>query len=166
MIEAKDWKIRHARGEDLNFIYSTWLKSYRCDSPTGRSVRKSVFFREYYGVLDSIFQSRSTQTLVACLPNNEIVLLGFLVFQPDILHYIVVKSDWQQRGVAKSLCEKAFGSLPARQILPSAYIGREIQYTHYTRHFEPVLYQRPGMIFNPFLLFQKANQKEAENGKK
>lgn len=166
MEAVHEWKIRPAIGADLNFIYSTWLKSYRCDSTLGRQVRKSIFFKEYYGVLDSIFQRERTRTLVACLPWNEVVILGFLVFEPDIIHYCFTKSDWQKKGVSKSLALRAFGSLPKRQKLPSGFIGREIQFTHRTRHFGEVCESRPGLIFNPFNLFKKTNQNEAENGKK
>lgn len=141
---ASRWKIRIACGEDLNFLYSTWLNSYRCDSLIGRSTKKSIFFDEYKRVLDSILSATKTETLIACLPQDEKVILGYLVFEEGILHYVFTKQDFRRMGIARSLFSVAFGDGVS---LPS--------HTHLTRTGREILKSQSGLTYNPFLLFSR-----------
>lgn len=151
-----EWKIRLAAGPDLNFIYSTWLNSYRTDSYFGQSTRKSVFYDKYNEIVDAILAKPSTTALVAALPNELNVILGYLIFEPNILHYCFVKESWQRAGIAKSLAAAAF-------LNPRGAVS----FTHRTRWAEPVIARYPSAIYNPFLLFERqTSEKTRKNAQK
>jgi GNAT superfamily N-acetyltransferase len=158
-MRASNWTIRPARGSDLNFLYSTWLNSYRCDSSLGRSTKKSVFFAQYYGVLDAIFEKPGTATLVACLPDDESVILSFLVFGPGVVHYCFTKQSFRRLGIARSLFEAA----RERGLGAGA-----VEYSHKTRHAALIVDTRQDFTYNPFLLFSRfqteTDQKDDKNG--
>lgn len=142
------WAIRPASGSDLNFLYSTWLNSYRCDSKIGKSTKKSVYFGEYYSVVDSILEK--AKTLIACLSEEPNVIVGFLVFEPQVLHYCFTKESFRGLGVARSLYDRAFGGAGA------------LFHTHKTRQAEPILEKLPALTYNPFLLFTRVNSPKLE----
>lgn len=143
-----NWTIRPAEGQDIPFIYSSWLNSYRYDSSLGRGCRNQVFFPEYNRVIDRILSRENVKTIVACKTDEPGVIFGYLVFQPGILHYCFVKEVFRKEGVASSL---ALSASPA------------IQFTHRTTALEPILKKHPELIFNPFILF-KQKPKEPQHG--
>lgn len=135
------WGIRNAVGEDLPFIYSTWSRSYRYDSPLGKSCRNSIFFTEYNKVIDFIMGAVDTRIKVACAPDNSNIIFGYMVHQqPDILHYAFTKEAFVHFGIAKSLLE---------------HLGGAKYCTHKTLQSKPILEKHPEIIFNPFLLFKQ-----------
>ena len=141
----QEWAIREARGNDLAFIYSTWLNSYRSDSHHRKTCTKFVFFKEYPKVIDLIL-ARS-QVLVACLPDDENVIIGYLVCETmnNILHYAYTKESFRNLGVAKSLIKWTPLKDPVL--------------THKTRCVEPLI-EFLGMTYNPFLLFERGEYGE------
>jgi hypothetical protein len=146
-----NWTIRNANGEDLAFIYATWLNSYRYDAKLSKGVRNQIYFAEYNRVIDRILTRDNTKVQVACKPDEPIVIFGFMVSQPGVYHYCFVKEAFWKQGIAHSLAE-ASGNL--------AYPNP--QYTHRTSLLGPVLAAHPELIYNPFILF-KQTQKEHSN---
>lgn len=151
MTSKQEWAIRPAVGNDLNFIYSTWLNSYRHASRLGSSMRKSVFFKEYYGVLDDILAR--AKVLVACLPEEPTVILAFFVYEhrnhPElsIIHYAFTKESFRSLGIQRSLVKEArLGE------------GEPVFHTHETRDSENFFDGNPCLIYNPFLLFSRTNK--------
>lgn len=154
----QEWAIRPAIGSDLNFIYSTWLNSYRSDSKIGNSTRKSIYFSHYYGVLDAILRNQRTKVLVSCKLDEPNVIFGFFVFEnsiddinPATIHYSFVKEGFRRHGILKSLFEKAFDGA-----------GAAFFYTHQTREIEKILKENPKFLYNPFLLFSREDDQNHE----
>lgn len=144
-----NYVIRAVQGDDIPFIYSTWLKSYRNDSGIGLSVRKSVFFENYRLILDKILQENTTKVLVACKPDEPNVIFGYLVADPseNVLHYVFVKEAFWRLGIAKSLF---------KQLFPSS---GSVFITHLTRTASSLEilsgYEEIGKFtYNPFLLYR------------
>ena len=132
------WIIRHANPDDIPFIYATWLNSYRTDSDIGKSVKKSIYFKEYVKVLDSILAKDDTTVLVAVLPRNTAIILGYLVFQPSVIHYAFVKESFRKNNIAKSL------------LIDSAQHFNF--FTHRTKKSEPIIKSKLTQLdYNPFL---------------
>lgn len=144
MISPSQYDIRDAKGTDLAFIYSTWLKSYRSDSAIAARCRTSVFYSAYNPILDRILAATDTLTVVACLPDNPNVILGYLVSQGDLIHYVFIKEDWRQQGIAKTLWEHVGGH-------------EQTVFTHRTKTAEPILDRFPMLIYNPFALMQRSH---------
>lgn len=143
--------IRPARGSDLNFIYSTWLDSYRYDSKLGKSHKNSIFFENYRHVIDHIFSKPDTTTTIACIKEDQNTILGYIVSEPKILHYIYTKGAFRRFGIAKSLAFEAFKDFTHLE---------NISHTHETYTAAPILDKYPALIHNNLLLYKthKENQ--------
>lgn len=99
-----DFSIRLVNPEDIPFIYSTWLKSFKQDSSTGTSMRKTVFMKDYVKVIDAILQDPNTTVFVACKLDEPNIILGYMVFGPNrVFHYIFVKEAFRLFGIARTL---------------------------------------------------------------
>ncbi len=133
----ENWKVRKANPDDISFIYATWLKSYHYDSWT-RSIAKSVYFDNYKLVIDRLLNQ--SEVLVACHPTDENVILGYCVFEPNLIHYMFIKEAFRRFGIATDLIKKA-------GVKESATI------THKTQMAIPIL-RRKDFIFNPFILYK------------
>lgn len=133
------WTIRSAIGDDLAFIYSTWERSYRYDSYLGKNCKNSIFFPYYARVIDWILSQSDTQVLLAVLPDEPNVILGYAVLQPNTLHYAFTKEAFQRMGIAKSII---------------GHFGQVQYFTHKTQSVVPCLARHPELTFNPFLLFK------------
>lgn len=144
----ENWIIRPAVGDDLSFIYSTWSRSYRYDSPVGRACKNSTFFKEYNRIIDYILSQPDTKVLVAAKPDEPNVFFGYIVGQPGILHYVFVKEAFLIHGIAKALFEE---------------LGSPAVYTHKTMNARVILNKHPEMTFNPFLLYKQERPKDGEN---
>lgn len=136
---SDQWIIRECNQLDLSFIYSTWLRSYHYDSWT-RQTRKSIFFDNYKRVLDLLIDTN--QILVACLVNDPEVILGYIVFGQQKIHYMFVKETFRNMGIARSLYRKVFPH------------DIEIEITHQTKMSQRFLKDKPNLTYNPFVLYK------------
>lgn len=146
------WQIRRAQGSDLNFIYATWLNSFRDDSSVGKSVRKSIFYFEYEKVLDELLARPHAIALVAVKPDEPNVIFGYLVFEDRTLHYVFVKEDFRNFGIAKNLFQVALGGEGG------------VTFTHKTNHVRALIDRTPELTYNPFFLYAH-NPKESHGEK-
>ncbi len=138
-----NWTIRDAVGDDLPFIYSTWGKSYRYDSPLGKSCKNSIFFPFFNQVMDWVLEQPDTKVIVAVDPAHSNVIYGYVIYQPGVLHYAFTKEAFQRWGIATSLIKHAD--------MPQVY-------TLKTFMSKPIMGKHPEMDFNPFLLFKQGAQ--------
>ena len=139
-----DWDIRSVNESDLPFIYSTWINAMRYDSPLGKTCRVTIFTKEYVKVIDSILDLDTTNILIACHVEDPYIIFGYLVYQPNLIHFTYVKDIFRQMGICKSLAEVA-------KITPSAV------FTNKTMSITPILNKYLYLEYNPFILFKKEN---------
>lgn len=95
------WHQRTATSDDSNFIYATWLQGLYHGNSFYRQIDKESYYRNYRRVLDSIL-AKSKITIV-CLNEDPTVILGFVVYDREVLHWVFVKPVWRTNGIAKSL---------------------------------------------------------------
>lgn len=131
------YKLRQAIPSDINFIYSTWLDSYRYDSTIGKSCPNSTFYPNYQQVIDNLL--KDSDVLVACHDESPEVIFGYLVYDSDIIHYCFVKQAFRELGLAYAMWREA--QFP-------------LTFTHKTLSLEPILIKHKELKYNPFLLFQ------------
>lgn len=131
---SQPFQPRPAQPDDIPFIYASWLKSYRADSHVGASVPKGLFFDHYKLVLDRILLDG--KALVMSPVGEPSTILGYLVYEPGIVHYAFVKEHWRRLGIAKQLYRAAFGDH-----VPVA--------SHRTRHTSFLR-----VPYNPFVLYR------------
>lgn len=135
---TNEWQIRDGNKDDIPFIYRTWLKSYRYDSELGEC-RNSVFYPEYTRVLDYILTDPKVKIDVACKRDDNTILFGYAISEPEILHYVFVKQAFGRLGIARSLIEN---------------IGKLKYATHRTFSTQKAL-KKLDIDYNPFLLFKQ-----------
>ena len=140
------YEIRQAIPSDIPFIYATWLNSQKHDSIVGLSTTKTIFYEQYRQVIDYILAKTDTKVYVASMPNDPDTIFGYMVCEPDTLHYVFVKETFWNLGIARHLFETAFGSE-----------GAGVQCTHKTKSVEGLFQSRTNLIFNPFQLYNKGS---------
>lgn len=133
------WITRKPTGADISFIYSTWLRSYHYDSFT-KSTAKSIYFENYKLVLDHIL--KTAQVYVACSKEDPNVIFGYVVYEPETIHYVFVKEAFRRFGLAKALIKEALGG------------AEKAEATHRTGMVIPILRRYDKLVFNPFKLYQ------------
>lgn len=109
--------VRAVQDGDLPFIYSSWLSTYR-DSrayrllgdrallPYAKLVEPERASPSLYYALHKLHIATTlghSAVLVAAYEEDPTVLLGYIVFEEGILHYVCVKQAYQGEGVAKLL---------------------------------------------------------------
>jgi hypothetical protein len=142
--QAREWDIRNVREDDLPHIYSTWIKSMRYGSMLGKSCRGGLFSSEYTQVIDYILNEDDSDITVACHKEDPHVVFGYLVYQPDALHFAYVKQEFRKFGILKSLIEESGFKLNK---LPC--------FTHRTLCLKQITAKYPDLIYNPFKLYKR-----------
>lgn len=133
-------EIRPAKLDDLSFIYSTWLRSYRHSSQFAKKLTNEVYYEMHHKVIDG-FILRGGIVLIAHAKGEPEVILGYLCMEPNgsIIQYIYVKKAFRKMGIAKALFE--YTKLPENTI-----------FTHWTTDTNWILKKLTHLIYNPYLL--------------
>jgi GNAT superfamily N-acetyltransferase len=136
---------RPAVADDLAFVFSTWLKGYRYGSSFGRGgMRNSVFYPAHREILEAILGREATDVLIASVADTPGIDVGYLVYEPNVLHWLYVKESFRRRGIARMLLLAAGFQPPLK--------GVEI--SHVSDDWYRFLKQRaPGAKYNPYRQF-------------
>lgn len=124
-------KTRAVLPSDMPFIYSTWLRGLYYASPFWAEVDKDLFFSTYSRVVETLV-ARST-VVVACLPDDDDVILGYAVAEGPVLHWVQIKEPWRKQGLAKHLVS----GLSVNEVSHLTNIGNKLRKKH-------------KLAFNPF----------------
>jgi hypothetical protein len=102
----KPYVIRPAVVEDVPFVFSSWLKSYR-DSRAVSGISNTIFYANHHKVIERLIQKPYTTCLVACAIDDPKQMYGYAVCEYKdniaVLHYCYVKFACRRFGVAKDL---------------------------------------------------------------
>jgi GNAT superfamily N-acetyltransferase len=115
------------------------------ESDLGRSCKSHIFFTEFQKVIDLLLNSCAI--LIACSPEEEDAIIGYLIFQPDaeVIHYAWVRPACRRLGIAKELVYEAFG----RNL-------KSVGFSLNTNDAKKINKLYPDkLIHNPFILFKK-----------
>lgn len=89
---------------DLNFIYSSWLKSYLSSKD---NVEKRDYFKTETAKIDDVLSREGAKVLMAVSVDDENLIFGYVVAEilPKVnyLHYIYVKQVFRELGIARAL---------------------------------------------------------------
>lgn len=132
------FEIRTAKPEDLDFIYATWLKSYRHNSQFAKKLTNEVFFEMHHKVIDA-FIVRGGLVCVAHPKGEPDVILGYICTEPTLplVQYIYVKKPFRKMGIAKALYKTA---------------QEPTMFTHWTSDTDWITKKLTNLIYNPYLL--------------
>lgn len=133
--------LREAHASDLNFIQSTFLKSMKRESSLGRSCSTRVFFQEFPQVIDHILNV--SKVLVASSKEDPNFIYGYLIYEPEVVHYTYVRGTCRNLEVAKEMIAHAF---------PGA---KTLTFSQNTNSSKQIKEKYPELIWNPFVLYHK-----------
>lgn len=88
---------------DEEFIFDSWLRCYR-KSPDSH-LPDEVFFPLYRGIIKHLMVHSKVEVL--CIPENEDAILGYIVYDPSVVHWIYIKRDFRGQGLGKLLIDRA-----------------------------------------------------------
>lgn len=98
------FSIRQSNLNDINFVYATWLRSYKDFSPISKYIERQSFFPSYQRILDKLLSRDQIKVMIACDENDSELIFGYVAFEPGIVHFIYVKEPFRKMGIAKKLC--------------------------------------------------------------
>lgn len=130
--------LRPATQNDVPFIFSAWLKSYR-NNPWVKNAPNAVYYKYHHELVEKML-SRSA-TIIAHPDDDPEQILGFAVFEERgglvVCHYVYVKQPFRRQNIASEI----LNAVP-RIDFYSAHNGR----THRSliKH---------GAVYSPYLLF-------------
>jgi ribosomal protein S18 acetylase RimI-like enzyme len=134
-------QIRSYLPEDTNFLYNSWLKSFR---ESINCIENEIFFKNHTKLLDKIL--KVSEVFIACNPEDEDQIFGYVVRQKlgeiSIIHYIYVKHTYRRLG---------FGNM----MMDLFKAGQDIPHvtTHHTRMMD-VVGEKWNLVFDPYLLLE------------
>lgn len=99
------YEIRTAKPSDRDYIIKTWLDSYFLNSGFGKSVSKGIYYKYHNQMINRVYDN--SKILVACDPNDDDFILGYVVLdyfnENDILHYAYVRKEARNCGLFKKM---------------------------------------------------------------
>jgi hypothetical protein len=131
---------------DLPFITSTWLKSYRHGSFLAQKIRADIFFDFHRRIVDRILKDDATKALVACSYEDPDIIFGYLVYAParpnlkPVMHFTYTKHAFRELGIAGELLRESGVDL------------NNAFFTHHTIECEWITSKFPELTFHPHLL--------------
>jgi len=130
-------EVRLAKPEDLNFIFSCWLRNYRHSSQFARKISNTVYYKYHHKVIERII-GRGAQVRIAHQVGEPDIILGFACMESfentPVLHFIYVKKAFRGLGIAKKLVWEL----------------ENLQFTHLTENLD--LEKHPLFVYNPYLI--------------
>jgi GNAT superfamily N-acetyltransferase len=131
--------IRSYTGDDLSFIMNSWLNGLKQGCEYFRLIDKDPYFDIYGKILSQIIEKPATYIKIACLKEDPSIIVGYSVteLRPGmlILHWVYVKPDWRDNGLA-------------RKLIPENITHA----THLTKTGRALLKKNEQVKFNPFII--------------
>lgn len=136
------FEIRPPEASDLNFIQATFIKSMKSESSLGRSCSPRVFFAEFTRVIDHILAK--SEILIACVKEDPGIILGYLIYEQNVIHYAFTKAAFRRLDIARDLIRHAFPD------------QKSVLFSQNTNSSKKICEKYPELIFNPFLLYERS----------
>lgn len=89
--------------EFLNLIKAPFLNSLRYGNELFKIIDKQSYFNNYSRFIDSILQRPKVIIRLSML--NDLTVLGWAMYELNILHYVWVKKEVRHQGIAKAMTE-------------------------------------------------------------
>jgi GNAT superfamily N-acetyltransferase len=94
-------QIRPGKAEDKAFIISTWVRGQYYGDAWFTAIDTEAYYMNYSKYLEALLIK--SDITVACLSEDEDIILGYAVSSPGELHWVFVKKPWRAQGIARSL---------------------------------------------------------------
>lgn len=89
---------------DLNFVYNSFLKSFR-GALINKKVSNTVYFKNEQRILTEYMQNPESKIIIACNPDDERQIYGYLIYntKENSIWWSYVKEAFRRLGVFKEL---------------------------------------------------------------
>lgn len=130
---------------DHALIYATWLRGHRFGGDWPHRVPRGRYFQQHKYVIQELLER--SQVLVACNPSRESQVLGYIVSEPGVLHWVYVKPTY--RWDPASDAHPRLGTALRNEAFP--HLHAWVSCSHWTKAAER-LSDKWGLRYRPFLL--------------
>lgn len=127
-------EIRDFLPDDTNFIFATFLRGLYYGESWFTLINKNVFMERYHKVAEYLLKKPSITIKIACLKEDQNAILGYAIYENNVLHWVFVKKAWRSIGIAKDLVPSTIKIV-----------------THLTKSGVSIL-SKKNLEFNPFLI--------------
>lgn len=145
--------LRPANQEDVNFVFSSWLRSYKKNSTYAKQITNTIYFNEHHKIIEKLL--RNFQTIIACDKEDSTNIYGFINagFVDGIfcINYVYVKHTYRRFGVGEALLHAFDHDFDNASV-----------FTHHTRMAEK-LAAKYRTLYHPYLLINDFITTKAEN---
>lgn len=126
----------YAPTSDLPWVFASWLGSARWNDVVPAHLQTSIRKAAVHQLL-----KRGMQIVLAVNPDDPDQFIGFIAFEPGLLHYVFVKDLFRRQGVASSLM--AYADFDRSDTVVHTF------YTPAARHLARVMRCKPGLAAGP-----------------
>lgn len=129
------YEIRDFRTSDTSFVMATFLRGLYYGDSWFSLIPKNIFMTSYKPVGETFLKSPKAKIKIACLKDDQDVILGYSILSTDdnTVIWVFVKKTWRLQGLAKAL-------VPANPV----------SVMHLTDLGRRLMIKLPNTIFNPF----------------
>lgn len=142
----QDLIIRDAEPGEENFVYNSWLHSYR-SSHFARPIESKTYYAFHHAIIERILARPTCTVLIATHKDTPTIILGYLVLESlekPTIHFVYVKQPFRRLGIAKALLG---------HLRPKLDVPFEAIYTHKTNDGEGLLTKEAGKFsYIPYLI--------------
>lgn len=96
-------KLRPGLKTDEPFIYASWIKGVFYSDGKHRRAHIADFYKYYHDIISKIIESPIAKITIACLQDDDDIILGYSVSEPQTLHWVYVKPAWRGIGLCQDL---------------------------------------------------------------
>jgi predicted GNAT family acetyltransferase len=105
-------QIRKPTASDIPFIMSTWLNTFRYNSPFGKRIKNDIFFPNQKEICQRILVRPTTKAYIACPKEDSNIIVSYLVYEEDeknqkTIHFVYTKDSFRKMGIAVALIKHA-----------------------------------------------------------
>lgn len=137
---------RPLEADDINFLYNSWLQSYRA-APSARPMTNDVYFATQKAIIHNCLQRGNV--LLAVDTEDPSSIFGYICYEPQLVHFIYVKYPFRKLGIAKKLFAEA-----------QIDLTNPIIVTHWTFASQQYQQKSNNLIYNPLLAMTKETNDE------
>lgn len=145
--------VRPGCENDLNFIRNSWIKSH-ATSDFRRYMTKQVYFDNHTSLVNSLVPY--CKAAIACDEEDANHIFAYVVYESFndvlIIHYTYTKEVYRGLGIASKIIETIKNSVPHKVVMA----------THANEMF-PFLERKHKLLYNPYLLWRKRDEKDRHN---
>jgi hypothetical protein len=100
--------VRDFQETDRPFVTATFLRGLHSGNSWFNLIPSNIFMANYKKVINTMIDSERNKVIIACLPDDPDVILGYSILSSDFqtIHWVFVKGKWRRKGIGQALVPK------------------------------------------------------------